>query len=261
MSVNNDAPLIEVRDLEKAFKGVPVLRGVELSICKGEVAFIIGPSGGGKSTLLRCINFLETPDAGTVRFAGKKLCEGSAEDFRVGSDQELREARAKMPMVFQHFNLFNHMTVLGNVIEGPVVVRRQNRQEAVATARRLLAQFGLGDHESKYPAQLSGGQKQRVAIVRALAMQPDAILFDEPTSALDPQLVGDVLEAMRELAGSGLTLVVVSHEMAFARALADSVHFVSGGKIIESGTAKDLFDRPQSTALKQFMDSIQRSSE
>ncbi|WP_342643626.1 amino acid ABC transporter ATP-binding protein [Rhodoligotrophos ferricapiens] len=259
MGERNDTPLIQVQGLEKAFKGVPVLRGVDLTIARGEVAFIIGPSGGGKSTLLRCINFLERPNAGTVRFAGKTLCEGSAGDFRIESDQELREARARMPMVFQHFNLFNHMTVLGNVIEGPVIVRGQSRQSAIATARRLLSQFGLGEHEAKYPAQLSGGQKQRVAIVRALAMEPDAILFDEPTSALDPQLVGDVLEAMRELAGSGLTLVIVSHEMAFARALADSVHFITNGRITESGTAQALFERPQTVELKQFMDSIQRS--
>ena len=252
--------LIEVGGLEKSFKGVPVLRGVDLSVRKGEVAFIIGPSGGGKSTLLRCMNFLETPDAGTVRFAEKALCQGNREAFRVAPDAELRGARAKMPMVFQHFNLFNHMTVLGNIIEGPIVVKGQDRAAAIANARRLLAQFGLAEHEAKYPAQLSGGQKQRVAIVRALALQPEAILFDEPTSALDPQLVGDVLGAMRELAGSGLTLVVVSHEMAFARALADSVHFVSGGIIAESGSAEEIFERPQTAALRQFMESIQRSA-
>jgi ABC-type polar amino acid transport system ATPase subunit len=254
-----DETLIEISNLEKSFKGVPVLRGVDLRVRKGEVAFIIGPSGGGKSTLLRCMNFLETPDSGTIVFGNQKLCDGSRENFRRASDAELRNARARMPMVFQHFNLFNHMTVLGNVIEGPVIVQGRDKAEATANARRLLAQFGLAEHESKYPAQLSGGQKQRVAIVRALALQPDAILFDEPTSALDPQLVGDVLEAMRELAGSGLTLVVVSHEMAFARALADSVHFVSGGLIAESGDAEQIFERPQTTALKQFMDAIQRS--
>lgn len=254
-----DEVLVEISRLEKSFKGVPVLRGVDLSVRKGEVAFIIGPSGGGKSTLLRCMNFLETPDAGTVSFAGQKLCEGSKEAFHLAPDVELRKARARMPMVFQHFNLFNHMTVLGNIIEGPVVVKGQDRTQATANAKRLLEKFGLAEHEAKYPAQLSGGQKQRVAIVRALALQPEAILFDEPTSALDPQLVGDVLEAMRELAGSGLTLVVVSHEMAFARALADSVHFVSGGTIAESGSAEQIFERPQTSALKQFIDSIQRS--
>lgn len=252
--------LIEVAGLRKAFKGVSVLRGVDLAVRKGEVAFIIGPSGGGKSTLLRCMNFLETPDAGTVRFAGGALCEGSAGSFRLAPDIELRRARARMPMVFQHFNLFNHMTVLGNVMEGPVVVKKQDKRAAAATAERLLSQFGLSGHENKYPAQLSGGQKQRVAIVRALALEPDAILFDEPTSALDPQLVGDVLEAMRELAGSGLTLIVVSHEMAFARALADNVHFVSGGLIVESGSARQIFEEPRTAALKQFMDSIQRAS-
>ncbi|MFZ5671641.1 MAG: amino acid ABC transporter ATP-binding protein [Pseudomonadota bacterium] len=259
MTAMREETLIEVIGLKKSFKGVSVLKGVDLSVRKGEVAFIIGPSGGGKSTLLRCMNFLETPDEGTVRFAGKTLCEGGAGNFRLAPDLELRQARARMPMVFQHFNLFNHMTVLGNVIEGPVVVKKQDRQAAIAKAERLLAQFGLAGHESKYPAQLSGGQKQRVAIVRALALEPDAILFDEPTSALDPQLVGDVLEAMRELAGSGLTLVVVSHEMAFARALADNVHFVSGGHIVESGSARQIFEEPKTSALRQFMESIRRA--
>lgn len=258
MMAADQAPLIEIQGLEKSFKSVQVLRGVDLAIAKGEVTFIIGPSGGGKSTLLRCMNFLETPDAGTIQFGNDRLCEGDRQNFRLSPNEKLREARSRMPMVFQHFNLFNHMTVLGNVIEGPVKVKGEAKQDAIATARRLLGQFGLSDHESKYPAQLSGGQKQRVAIVRALAMDPDAILFDEPTSALDPQLVGDVLEAMRELAGSGLTLVIVSHEMAFARALADSVHFIHDGRIMESGTAKDVFENPQTKELKRFMDSIQR---
>lgn len=257
-SISEEA-LIQGKGLKKSFKGVTVLRGVDLVVRKGEVAFIIGPSGGGKSTLLRCMNFLETPDAGDVRFADMTLCEGSAGSFRMAPDIELRQARARMPMVFQHFNLFNHMTVLGNVLEGPVVVKRQDKHAARATAERLLAQFGLSGHENKYPAQLSGGQKQRVAIVRALALEPDAILFDEPTSALDPQLVGDVLEAMRELAGSGLTLIVVSHEMAFARALADNVHFVSGGHIVESGSARQIFEEPKTAALQQFMESIRRA--
>lgn len=259
MTAMQKESLIEVAGLKKAFKGVTVLRGVDLTVRRGEVAFIIGPSGGGKSTLLRCLNFLETPDEGTVRFAGNTLCEGTAGNFRLAPDVELRQARARMPMVFQHFNLFNHMTVLGNVIEGPVVVKKQEKRAATANAERLLKQFGLSGHENKYPAQLSGGQKQRVAIVRALALEPDAILFDEPTSALDPQLVGDVLEAMRELAGSGLTLIVVSHEMGFARALADNVHFVSGGHILESGNARQIFEEPKTAALRQFMESIRRA--
>lgn len=252
-----DGPLlIEIRNLDKAFGSAKVLRGVDLEVRRGEVAFIIGPSGGGKSTLLRCMNFLEMPNAGTVRFADKTLCEGRGEDFKLAPEQSLREARARMPMVFQHFNLFNHMTVLSNVIEGPMVVRKMPRPQAMELAHGLLRQFGLADHAQKYPAQLSGGQKQRVAIVRALAMEPDAILFDEPTSALDPQLVGSVLEAMRELANLGLTLVIVSHEMSFARALAHRVHFVFEGRIEESGSAEQVFDAPKTDALRSFIGSI-----
>jgi ABC-type polar amino acid transport system ATPase subunit len=252
------AKLIEIRGLKKQFGGVPVLRGVDFDVRKGEVAFIIGPSGGGKSTLLRCINFLEIPDGGSVRVGGEELCSDASGSLRLAPDLALRNARARMPMVFQHFNLFNHMTVLRNVVEGPVMVRKRPKAEAEAQARSLLAQFGLADHAEKYPAQLSGGQKQRVAIVRALAMQPDAILFDEPTSALDPQLVNGVLDAMRELAQSGLTLVIVSHEMAFARALADRVHFVHGGMITESGTPAQLFETPRTEELSAFMASVQR---
>lgn len=257
MSDAGSPPLIEIRNLEKAFGGTRVLRGVDFEVRKGEVSFVIGPSGGGKSTLLRCMNFLEVPDGGTIRFSGEPLCEGQAEQFRLSPEPKLRAARARMPMVFQHFNLFNHMTVLGNIVEGPVIVRGKPRAEATELARRLLGQFGLSDHVDKYPAQLSGGQKQRVAIVRALAMEPDAILFDEPTSALDPQLVGSVLEAMRELAALGLTLVIVSHEMSFARALAHRVHFVFDGKVEESGAPEDLFQAPKSDALKAFINSIQ----
>ncbi|MGB3426453.1 MAG: amino acid ABC transporter ATP-binding protein [Castellaniella sp.] len=256
MGQTNDDILINISGLRKTFKGVSVLNGVDLTVRRGELSFIIGPSGGGKSTLLRCMNFLETPDAGQIDFSGTRLCGGDGGAFSVSPAQTLQRARAKMPMVFQHFNLFNHKTVLDNVIEGPVMVNGRDKREAIEHAGTLLAQFGLGDHADKYPAQLSGGQKQRVAIVRALAMEPEAILFDEPTSALDPQLVGDVLDAMRKLAGSGLTLVVVTHEMSFARALADSIHFVSGGRIAESGSAEAVFDRPQTEDLKRFIQSI-----
>ncbi len=257
--IENARPLIEVEGLYKQFGAVPVLRGIDFQVRRGEVAFIIGPSGGGKSTLLRCINFMEMPDGGTIRIGDETLCSGKAETLEIAPDAVLRKARARMPMVFQHFNLFHHMTVLDNVMEGPVIVGKRPKAEVRAEARELLSRFGLAEHEQKYPAQLSGGQKQRVAIVRALALKPDVILFDEPTSALDPQLVNGVLDAMRELARSGLTLVIVSHEMAFAQALADSIYFVHSGRIAESGTPAEIFDNPRHPDLKEFMASVRRT--
>ncbi|MCW0002139.1 amino acid ABC transporter ATP-binding protein [Pararhizobium sp. YC-54] len=235
-----------------------VLKGVSLSVNQGEVAFLIGPSGSGKSTLARCINFLETPSSGTITFEGKKLCGIEAKGFRTAPERDLRDARSHMPMVFQQFNLFSHRTVLENVIEGPVLVKKVTQDEAVADALRLLSEVGLREKADFYPDQLSGGQKQRVAIARALAMHPKLILFDEPTSALDPELVTGILDTIRGLADKGMTLVIVTHEMGFARKLADVVHFMADGTIVESGSPDEIFDNPTSPRLKDFINSIIR---
>ncbi|MCK0198627.1 amino acid ABC transporter ATP-binding protein [Ancylobacter sp. 6x-1] len=248
--------MLEVRGLHKSFGPLHVLKGVDLVVRPGEVSFLIGPSGGGKSTLIRCVNFLETPSAGEITFDGRSLCREEGNIFHIAPERTLRAARSEMPMVFQHFNLFSHRTVLENVIEGPVMVKRQRRDEAIAIAEKLLAEVGLADKHDRYPDELSGGQKQRVAIARALAMQPKLILFDEPTSALDPELVSGILDTIRGLAERGMTLIVVSHEMGFARRLADQVHFISGGTIVESGPPERIFDAPDNPRLASFIRSI-----
>ncbi|SCW73840.1 amino acid ABC transporter ATP-binding protein [Ancylobacter rudongensis] len=252
----SEAPLLSVRGLHKSFGALHVLKGVDLAVRSGEVAFLIGPSGGGKSTLIRCINFLETPSSGEITFDGRPLCHEDGRIFHLAPERVLRAARSEMPMVFQHFNLFSHRTVLENVIEGPIMVKRRPRAEAIADAERLLREVGLHDKSDFYPDQLSGGQKQRVAIARALAMRPKLILFDEPTSALDPELVAGILDTIRALADRGMTLVVVSHEMAFARKLADVVHFIADGTIMESGPPDRIFDNPQNPRLSGFIRSI-----
>lgn len=251
-----EPPVLSVRGLAKQFGATRVLNGVDLDVAPGEVTFLIGPSGGGKSTVLRCINFLETPSAGEIAFAGQRLCHEDGGVFQAAREGVLREARSHMPMVFQHFNLFTHRTALENVIEGPVIVQKRPRAEAVEEGRALLKRVGLAERADYYPGQLSGGQKQRVAIARALAMRPRLILFDEPTSALDPELVSEVLDLIRELAEEGRTMIVVSHEMKFARRLADRVHFVAGGRIEESGPPEAIFDDPKSERLKSFIRSI-----
>jgi ABC-type histidine transport system ATPase subunit len=249
-------PLLEIRGLHKAYAGNLVLKGIDLKVAPGEVTFLIGPSGGGKSTLLRCINFLEMPTGGEVVFAGTRLCHQDGGVFHHAPERVIRTARAQMPMVFQHFNLFSHRTALENIIEGPVVVQGRPRAEVVAEAHGLLARVGLADKADSYPAELSGGQKQRIAIARALAMQPRLILFDEPTSALDPELVAGVLDTIRALADEGRTMIVVSHEMKFARRLAGRVHFISDGVIEESGAPEAIFDAPKSERLQSFIRSI-----
>jgi ABC-type histidine transport system ATPase subunit len=251
-------PVLKVTSLVKSFGGLEVLRGVDLAVSPGEVVFIIGPSGSGKSTLLRCINFLERPDSGSIEFSGKRLCSNDNGRFHVRPERELREARARMPMVFQHFNLFKHRTVLENVIEGPVMVLSRPRSEAVEEARKILKEVGLGDKLDAYPAQLSGGQQQRVGIARALAMRPKLILFDEPTSSLDPELVSGVLETIRRLALDGMTMVVVTHEMNFARNLASMVHFMLDGTIAESGRPDKIFYAPENERLRAFMSAMLR---
>jgi len=248
--------IVNVRGLKKSFGDNQVLKGVDLSVEPGEVTFLIGPSGGGKTTLLRCLNFLEMPDGGTIEVEGQKLCEEDDKGFRKAPDRELRRARSRMSMVFQHFNLWNHKTALENVIEGPVVVLKRPRSEAIDEARRLLERVGLKDKLDSYPAELSGGQKQRVGIARALAMQPTVLLCDEPTSSLDPELVSGILDLLRALAEEGRTMVVVSHEMGFARRSADRVHFVDGGRIAESGSPDTIFGNPATERLKTFISAI-----
>jgi polar amino acid transport system ATP-binding protein len=236
--------MIELRNVHKSFGPVEVLKGITASVEKSEVVCIIGPSGSGKSTILRCINGLENYDAGDILVEGARV-EGKA--------SSIVAIRTQVSMVFQRFNLFPHRTAIENVVEGPIYVKKEPRVEALERGRMLLARVGLAEKGSAYPAQLSGGQQQRVAIARALAMQPKAILFDEPTSALDPELVGDVLGVMRKLADDGMTMVVVTHEMGFAREVADRVLFIDGGVIVEQGAAKAVLNQPQHARTQDFL--------
>lgn len=253
-----DIPLIRVQNLHKRFGKLEVLRGVSFEVKRGEVLAIIGPSGSGKSTLLRCLNFLEQYESGEVLFDGALV--GYRHDRRgqlqPDSERNIRQIRARMGMVFQSFNLFPHKTVLENVIEGPVVVQRIARNDAEDRTHRLIARVGLADKVSAYPAQLSGGQQQRAAIARALAMQPAAMLFDEPTSALDPELVGEVLEVMKALAAEGMTMVVVTHEMGFAREVGDRVVLMDEGVVVESGDPKEMLVNPTKERTKKFLSAI-----
>ncbi len=236
--------VIELVHLQKQFGENTVLRDINLSVSKGEVLSIIGASGSGKSTMLRCINLLETPSSGQILYHGKDI---------TSHDISLSQYRAKVGMVFQSFNLFNNMTALNNCITGQVSVLKRSREEAEATAMKYLERVGMAPYINARPSQLSGGQKQRVAIARALAMEPEALLFDEPTSALDPQMVGEVLDVMRSLAEDGLTMIVVTHEMAFARDVSTSVVFMSGGVICEEGRPRDIFENPQNDKTKEFL--------
>jgi polar amino acid transport system ATP-binding protein len=249
--------MVEATDVHKRFGHVEVLRGVDLRVMPGEVACVIGPSGSGKSTLLRCVNHLERIDAGTMRVDGQLI------GYRMhgGRLHELREAevarqRRDIGMVFQRFNLFPHMTALENVMEAPCTVRRTPKKQARETAAALLDRVGLGSHCDNYPSQLSGGQQQRVAIARALAMQPRLMLFDEPTSALDPELVGEVLDVMRGLAREGMTMVVVTHEMGFAREVADSLVFMDEGRIVEAGAPREVLANPQHERTQAFLSKV-----
>lgn len=242
---------IEVKKLVKAFHGQTVLHGIDLEVAEGEVVAIIGPSGSGKTTLLRSINLLEQPDSGTIR-VGEMLIDAA----KPMNQQKalVRRLRQHVGFVFQSFNLFPHRTVLENIIEGPVIVKGEPKAEATARARELLAKVGLTGKETSYPKRLSGGQQQRVAIARALAMRPDVILFDEPTSALDPELVGEVLNTIRQLAEEKRTMVIVTHEMSFARDVADRAIFMDQGRIVEQGPAKSLFANPQQPRTRQFLE-------
>ena len=236
--------VIELVHLQKQFGENTVLRDINLSVSKGEVLSIIGASGSGKSTMLRCINLLETPTSGQILYHGKDI---------TGHDMNLSQYRAKVGMVFQSFNLFNNMTALNNCITGQVSVLKRSREEAEAIAMKYLERVGMAPYINARPSQLSGGQKQRVAIARALAMEPEALLFDEPTSALDPQMVGEVLDVMRSLAEDGLTMIVVTHEMAFARDVSSNVVFMSGGVICEEGVPHDIFENPQNPKTREFL--------
>ena len=235
--------MIDIENLKKSFGDVEVLKGITLDIKEKEVVVIIGPSGSGKSTLLRCMNYLEEPTSGKVSVDGIVL-DGEA---------NINKVREEVGMVFQRFNLFPHMTVLQNIMLAPIKVRHVSKQEAEDTARKLLARVGLADKADSYPNQLSGGQQQRVAIARALAMKPKVMLFDEPTSALDPEMVGEVLDVMRKLAEEGMTMVIVTHEMGFAREVGDRLLFVDDGRIIEQGDPKEVFEHPQEERTRLFL--------
>ncbi|PFA61715.1 ectoine/hydroxyectoine ABC transporter ATP-binding protein EhuA [Bacillus sp. AFS015802] len=244
--------MISIKGLTKRFDQLEVLKGMDVEVEKGQVIVLIGPSGSGKTTFLRCLNALELPNDGTVSIGGTSV------DFnKKVSKQELIKLRRKTGMVFQNYNLFPHMTALENVMEGPTVVQKRNKSETREKAIRLLEKVGLGDKVDYYPFQLSGGQQQRVGIARALAIEPEVMLFDEPTSALDPELVGEVLKVMKDLAEEGMTMVVVTHEMRFAKEAADKVIFMDGGYIVEEGTPKEVFENPQNERTKQFLNLIQ----
>ncbi|WP_236233449.1 L-cystine ABC transporter ATP-binding protein TcyN [Pseudomonas tohonis] len=242
--------MITVRNLTKSFKDQAVLKGIDLTIEPGEVVAIIGPSGSGKTTLLRCLNLLEEPDGGTLRVGRIEI---DANQPLKQQQWLIRQLRQHVGFVFQNFNLFPHRTALENVIEGPVVVKKEPRERAIDGARKLLAKVGLAGKEDAYPKRLSGGQQQRVAIARALAMEPDVILFDEPTSALDPELVGEVLTTIRGLAEEKRTMVIVTHEMSFARDVANRAIFIDKGVIVEQGDAKTLFSAPKEERTRQFL--------
>lgn len=251
--------ILQMNNIVKQFSGCRALDNVDFSMKKGETVAIIGPSGSGKSTLLRCINCLERITSGSIT-----LNEDTFVDTKQGqkavylSDKELKKICAETGMIFQHFNLFPHMTCLQNVCYAPIKVKKQSKAEAEKRGRELLNMVGLGKKEGSYPAQLSGGQKQRVAIARGLAMNPEIMLFDEPTSALDPEITGEVLNVMRELSQEHITMIVVTHEMGFAREVADRVIFMDAGKIVEEGTAEEIFQNPKSDRLKDFLSSVLR---
>ena len=245
---NNDV-IISVRGLEKHFKGgdIKALNGVDTDIHKGEVLVVIGPSGSGKSTFLRCLNLLELPTGGTITFEGVDITDPKV---------NINIHRQKMGMVFQHFNLFPHMTVLRNMTIAPIQLLKKSKEEAEKKAMALLERVNLADRANAYPSQLSGGQKQRIAIVRALCMEPEVMLFDEPTSALDPEMVGEVLDVMKELARSGMTMVCVTHEMGFAREVGDRVLFFDEGKIVEEGVPSEIFSSPKEQRTKDFLNKV-----
>jgi polar amino acid transport system ATP-binding protein len=257
MQTYDSLPMIRCHDVHKRFGRLEVLRGVSFDVAKGEVVVIAGPSGSGKSTLLRCINHLEAVNKGRVYVDGQPVGYREVKGkFVEKSERDVARMRASIGMVFQRFNLFPHLTALGNVIDAPIHVRKMGRGEALVAGRAMLEKVGLGDKLDAYPAQLSGGQQQRVAIARALAMEPKVMLFDEPTSALDPELVGEVLEVIKSLARDGMTMIVVTHEMGFAREVADRLMFMDEGVIVEEGPPEQFFNNPQHERTKLFLSKI-----
>ena len=243
----NGNVLFEIKDLQKKFGSLTVFDGLSETICKGDVVVIIGPSGGGKSTFIRCLNLLEQPTAGKIYFEGEDI---TVKGF------DVNKHRQKVGMVFQQFNLFNNLTVLENITISLTKVKKQSEEESKEKALKLLKRVGLEDKANAYPSQLSGGQKQRIAIVRALAMEPDVLLFDEPTSVLDPEMVGEVLQVISDLARDGITMVVVTHEMGFARKVGTRVLFMDGGQIAEQGTPEEIFEHPQNARTKEFLSKV-----
>lgn len=239
--------VITVKDLHKSFGKLEILKGIDIEIAKGEVVVVIGPSGSGKSTFLRCLNLLEVPTSGEISFEGELI---------TAKNHNINATREKMGMVFQQFNLFPHKKVIDNITLAPIQVKGVSAKEAEVTADELLKSVGLQDKKEAYPSQLSGGQKQRIAIARALAMQPHVMLFDEPTSALDPEMVGEVLEVMKKLAEGGMTMVIVTHEMGFAREVGDRILFMDGGKIVEEGTPDQLFGNPTHPRTQEFLSKV-----
>ncbi len=247
MGKTNSDVMIRVENLEKTFGNLKVLDGISTEICKGEVLVLLGPSGCGKSTFLRCLNLLEEPTGGKIYLDDVELTD---------TKTDINKQRQKMMMVFQHFNLFPHKTIMENLTIGPIKLLKQSKEEADAKAMELLIRVGLQDKADAYPSQLSGGQKQRVAICRALAMNPEVILFDEPTSALDPEMVGEVLDVMKELAHSGITMICVTHEMGFAREVASRIMFLDNGVIAEEGTPSEVFGNPKNPRLRDFLSKV-----
>lgn len=245
MSENNT--LLEIKNLHKSFGNLDVIKGVDLEIDKGDILVIVGPSGSGKSTVLRCMNLLETPTSGDIIFEGKSILDNK---------KEIDKVREKIGMVFQSFNLFPNKTIIDNIILAPMKVKGKSKEDAMKKAEKLLNRVGLIDKKDAYPTQLSGGQQQRIAIARALAMEPDVMLFDEPTSALDPEMVNEVLDVIKELAKEGMTMAIVTHEMGFAKEVADRVIFIDEGKIVEDGTPDDVFNHSKSDRARDFFKKI-----
>ena len=257
MNTADNKPLVRIEGLHKYYGQHHVLKGIDLTVKQGEVAVVIGPSGSGKSTMLRCVNLMETISAGLIhvgdQLIGYREKDGQLHDLK---DKEIAAQRQNIGMVFQKFNLFPHMTALENVIEAPIQVKGQSKAVAKKRAAELLETVGLGSRINHYPSQLSGGQQQRVAIARALAMDPEVMLFDEPTSALDPELVGDVLNVMKDLAKSGMTMIVVTHEIGFAREVGDTLTFMDGGVVVESGDPREIIANPQHARTKEFLSRV-----